>query len=389
VKKILCLLHKHQFGDINYPISVEYKLIYETLKKINKNTFFLDTNDEKYIYLNNVKILNYVKKIRPEVIFCHQSSYEIYSETFDIIRSICSPIIINWCSDDSWRYKQHSALIARSFDFLITTYQKAHNNNNNNNINSILSNWGCADNWFIKPRKNISYLYDVCFIGSAYMDRKKMIKNLKDLGIHVECFGKGWGNIIDDNEYPKIINRSKININFSKSRGNQLQTKARVFEITGAGGFCLSEKSNELKYFFKEHYEIATFNNLIDLKNKIHYYLLRSDERKNICNNSYLRCRKNYNYRKIIQNILNILKEYKHKKKTNTILYKDFKLLRKNNHWMLKFYKTVSEFLMQLLFSKQKARKISRRFLFEIEWRIRGEKTYSSYGWCSNLFNYH
>ena len=82
-----------------------------------------------------------LKKIKPEIIFCHLSSYEIYSETFATIRSICSPIIVNWCSDDSWRYEQHSALIAKSFDLMITTYKDAHKNNFNNKINSILSNF--------------------------------------------------------------------------------------------------------------------------------------------------------------------------------------------------------------------------------------------------------
>ena len=112
-------MHKYQFGDPRYPVSVEYKAIYKTLKSLNKRTFFFDTHDQKDIFLNNIKILDFVKKIKPEIIFCHLSSYEIYSETFATIRSICSPIIVNWCSDDSWRYEQHSALIAKSFDLMI------------------------------------------------------------------------------------------------------------------------------------------------------------------------------------------------------------------------------------------------------------------------------
>ena len=119
MKKILCLLHKHQFGDAQFPISVEYNAIYKTLKTINKKTYFFDTHKQNDIFLNNISLLKFVKKIKPEIIFCHLSSYEIYSETFEIIKSICSPTIINWCSDDSWRYKQHSVLIAKSFDLMV------------------------------------------------------------------------------------------------------------------------------------------------------------------------------------------------------------------------------------------------------------------------------
>jgi len=388
VKKILCLLHKHQFGNLEYPISVEYKLIYKTLKKINKNTFFFDTHKEKSIHLSNLRILESVKKIKPELIFCHQSFYEIYSETFNTIRSICSPLIINWCSDDSWRYKQHSLLIAQSFDYMITTYKSAYNNNIKNKINSILSHWGCDENFFTKPKKRSLYLYDVCFIGNAYLGRKKIIKGLQDSGINIQCFGKGWGELIDDKELPKIMNSSKININFSRSRGNQLQTKARIFEITGAGGFCISEKSNEVKDFFRENHEIVIFNNLTELRNKIKYYLKHEIKRERICNNGYLRCSKEYYYKKIILDILELISNKKSKKLTINSPFKNLDLSTRSSSIVLRFYKYISILILKMFFSKDKAVKFSRRLLFEIEWRVRGEKTYSSKGWCSNLFNY-
>ena len=388
MKKILCLLHKHQFGNAAFPISVEYKLIYKTLKKINKNTFFFDTHKEKSIHLSNLKILECVKKIKPELIFCHQSFYEIYSETFNTIRSICSPLIINWCSDDSWRYKQHSSLIAESFDYMITTYKSAHKNNLRNKINSILSNWGCDENFFIKPKKKSAYLYDVCFIGNSYLGREKIINELKDFGINIQCFGKGWGELIDDKELPKIMNSSKININFSKSRGNQLQTKARIFEIIGAGGFCISEKSDEVKNFFRENHEIVIFNNLTELRNKIKYYLKNETKREKIVNNGYLRCSKEYYYKKIILDILELIFNKKPKKLIINFPSKNLNLLTRSSSIVLRFYKYTSILILKMFFSKDKAVKFSRRFLFEIEWRVRGKKTYSSKGWCSNLFNY-
>ena len=297
-------------------------------------------------------------------------------------------MIINWCSDDSWRYEQHSSLIAQSFDYQITTYKSAHNNNIKNKINSILSHWGCDENFFIKPKKKSSYMYDVSFIGNSYLGRKKIIEELKDFGINVKCFGKGWGEIIDDKQLPLVMNNSKININFSKSRGNQLQTKARIFEIIGAGGFCISEKSNEIKDFFRENHEIVIFNNLAELRNKIKYYLKNEIKRKSICNKGYWRCSKNYSYKKIIQNILELTSKKKPKKPNINSSYKDLNFLTSSPSLILRLYKSISIIIFKTFFSKEKAVKFSRRLLFEIEWRIRGEKTYSSKGWCSNLFNY-
>jgi len=389
VKKILCLLHKHQFGDAQFPISVEYNAIYKTLKTINKKTYFFDTHKKNDIFLNNISLLKFVKKIKPEIIFCHLSSYEIYSETFEIIKSICSPTIINWCSDDSWRYKQHSVLIAKSFDLMVTTYKEAHINNLSKKINSILSNWGCPNNWFIEPKKKNSYLYDICFIGNAYMGRKKIIKNLQDLGFSIQCFGKGWKDAVANKDLPRTINNSKINLNFSKSRGNKPQTKARVFEITGSGGFCLTEYSNEVKNLFKENHEIVIFKNLNELIYKIKYYLQNEYERKFICKNGYSKCYNEYSYKSIMINILKKISKIRYKKIIIPRAYKAYNLIRTNPHWLLRLYKCVSQSIFKFFFSKQNAVKLSRRLLFEIEWRLRREKTYSLNGWCNNLFNYH
>ena len=42
---------------------------------------------------------------------------------------------------------------------------------------------------------------------------------------------------------------------------------------------------------------------------------------------------------------------------------------------------------LRFLFDHKKSVKISRRILFEIEWRLRKEQTYSKTGWCFNLYD--
>jgi len=50
------------------------------------------------------------------------------------------------------------------------------------------------------------------------------------------------------------------------------QTKARIFEIMGAGGFCLTETSNEVSDFFVLDKEIVTFKNFQELLEKAKYF---------------------------------------------------------------------------------------------------------------------
>jgi spore maturation protein CgeB len=383
--KVLCMMHKNQFGNKEKPVSAEYNGIYKALKLINKNTFFLETHmNKKTIYENNLKIISEIRKIKPDIIFCHQSSYEIYSETYKIIKKICNPILINWCSDDSWRYNQHSYLISKNFDYLVTTYNYAHEKNLKNNINSILSTWGCPDHW-ISKKKSKDYKYDVTFIGNPYMGRRNIINKLKEDGIKINCFGFGWNSTIKDSQISQVIQASKINLNFSKSKGFKKQTKARIFEITGAKGFCLTEKSDELKKYFKIKKQIEVFDSYHELKNKINYYLENQKKREKISKAGYIKCKKNFIYTNVIKKILT---KVKIKEKVEKNSYKEEKLNKPKNNMILNIYKLIFTLLLMIFFSKKKSLSISRRLLFEIEWRLNKEKTYSTKGWCSRLFNY-
>lgn len=379
-------MHKHQFGDQTKPLSAEYNGIYKSLKKINKETYFFEThNRKKTIYENNLLIIKKVRKIKPDIIFCHQSSYEIYRETLVILKKICNPTIINWCSDDSWRFKQQSFLIAKNYDYMITTYSYAHKSYIEMNTKSILASWGCPDHWIKKKEKKNSFKYDVTFIGSPYMGRRNIIKKLSTDGINVKCFGPGWKTLISDKNLPKVINNSKICLNFSKSKGKKKQTKARIFEITGSGSLCITESSNELKNYFKINKEIISFDSYEELLSKIKFFLKNENLRRKIAKKGYLKCKKNYIYTLILKKILSKVTVNKKKKLVNN---RQFILKKPKNNFILNFYKNFISIMLNLLFLNRKSASISRRILFELEWRINKSNTYSLRGWCNRIFNY-
>ena len=379
-------MHKHQFGNKAKPISAEYNGIFKSLKKINKKTYFFEThNRKKTIYENNLLIIEKVKKIKPDIIFCYQSSYEIYKETLEILKKICNPTIINWCSDDSWRFMQHSSLIAKNYDYMVTTYSYAHKAYLKMKTKSILASWGCPDHWIKNNEKKFSFKYDVTFIGNPYMGRRKIIKKLLKDGINVKCYGSGWNTVISDKNFPKVIRNSKICLNFSKSKGKKRQTKARIFEITGSGSLCITESSNELKNYFKLNKEIISFESYEELLSKIKFFLKNEDLRKKIAKKGYLKCKKNYIYTLILKRILSKIKI----NTTNKLANKEKLVLREpKNNFVLNFYKNFFMFMLKLFFSNQKSLSISRRILFELEWRINKHETYSLNGWCNRIFNY-
>ena len=386
--KILCLLPVYNYNDKLRGHTAEYSIIYRSLKKKYKQTNLIDSSSYSRIKDLNIDIIKKVKRFNPDIVFTCTYTYEIYLETLLEIKKNRKCKIINWSSDDSWRYNQHTSLLLEGYDIAVTTHLKSHLKNKKK-INSIHTSWGCPDHWKAKITKEKRCKYDVSFVGNSYMDRKEYINFIKDNGIKVDCFGAGWRNKpVSEKKMLEIFKTSKMSLNFSKSRGNEKQIKARVFEIIGAGGFCLSEDAPNISKFFKPNRQISLFKNKDELLKKINFYLKNPIIRNQIAQKGNINSRKNYLNSFIINKIIAKSLKFKKKKfkpiqglKTNLFIYKI--LIR-----FCFFYKFLSNLLLIIFVDKKKALKISRRILFEIEWRLRKRKTYTKFGYCSRVFNF-
>ena len=384
INKILCVLPKYSFGDSKKGISPEYNAIYRPIKKNRKNVYYFDSLKSKNLKQVNLELLKKVKKTNPDLIFFALSSFEINIETLINIKKKFNCLIVNWCSDDEWRFNQYSSLLSPFFDCMITTSIEAKKKYKKNKQFSILSHWGCPDHWIRNPVISKKCRYDVSFIGKSYFDREDIILFLNSKNINVKCFGYGWGTrVLKDREIPEIFRYSKISLNFSATRGFGKQTKARVFEVTGSGGFLLTENSDNLFNFYNSK-QILVFNNKEELLKKINKVLINPKLRDKMVYSSF-KTSKKYSYSAIMKKIISELEITKIKKKTNLKFEnsQDLSILEK---FILNFYKFCTVSILKIFFENDKSLKISRRLLFEIEWRLRREKTYSKTGWCFNLF---
>jgi spore maturation protein CgeB len=386
--KILCLLPVYNYNDKNRGHTAEYSIIYRSLKKKYKKTYLIDSSSWSKIEDLNKEVIKKTKKINPDILFTCIYTYEIYLETLLEIKKNVNCKIINWSSDDSWRYNQHTSLLLNGYDVSITSHWQSHLKNKKK-INSIYTSWGCPDEWKGNIHKANKCKYDVSFVGNSYMDRKDFINFLKNNGIKVACFGAGWSNkSVSEKKMLEIFRNSKMSLNFSKSRGNEKQIKARVFEIIGSGGFCVSEEAPNISKFFLPNKQIALFKNKHDLLKKIRFYLKNLNVRNQIAQQGNVKSRKNYLNSFIINKIINKVLKFKKKNfkstkelKTNLFIYKT--ILR-----ICFFYKFLMNLLLIVFVGRKKTNKISRRILFEIEWRLRKKKTYTKFGYCSKTFNF-
>ena len=385
---ILCVLSKFNYREKNKGTSAEYNIIYLPLKKkFKKSIKFINSADNKYKEIKqlNEYLINCVKKNKPKYIFLSINTYEIYLETLIEIKKICNCKIINWFTDDSWRYEERSIFYLQYVDFAITNHFISHIKNKKKGVNSIFTGWGCPDHWISKNNLRSNYKYEVTFIGNNYFDREKYINFLKDKGIKIKCFGNGWQNSssVTEKKLLDIIKNSKISLNFSRSRGKEKQTKARVFEITGVGGFCLTENSKDLRSFFKSD-EVVSFSNELELYNKIRFFLKNENLRNKIAKKSNYKTRNKFKNSIVINRILKIISKTKGKKYFNTINYER----KKNSIFIFKILKSIAIIILKLFLNQKKSIKVIRRIFFEIEWRLRGSLTYTKNGICSNIFNF-
>ena len=384
--KILCVFGKYLYGQEERGISTEYFSFIPAFKTLGYEVAFFDSWNKNlyknYIELNDA-LIDTVEIEKPDFIFTVQLGYEIWIETWDYIRSSFNIKTIHWGTDDSWKYKEHTKFLANHFDLMVTTYEEFVSLYIEQKANVHLSGWGVPIQWITTPKKGKECKYNVTFIGAAHGDRKEKVKKLIDEGIDVQCFGYGWNNgPIDSSKIPIIFNDSIISLNFANSTGEN-QIKARVFEVTGSGGFLMTEDAKNLNKVFTEN-EIITFTDINDCIKKIKFYLNNLEERDNIVFNGFRKTSDEFTYKKRVENIIKMANISK-KVNVHSVDFKKAKALHKENIFM-DLIKSILIFCGIIFFGKEKGYRFARRAIYEFSWRFFGKNTYKAKGLVGRMF---
>jgi spore maturation protein CgeB len=191
----------------------------------------------------------------------------------------------------------------------------------------------------------------VSFVGAGYYNRTQVFASLASYPLKI--WGSEWptmrpfdklvqenGRRIAVNEYVKIFNASAINLNLhSSNERDTIDPKGdfinpRTFEIAACGAFQLVDERLYLPDCFTPGYDIITFRDVADLKNKINYYLNHEQERNIIAERSRQKVIKFHTYEHRLEEIITEIyssKYYQLKKRFVSSPWK--KLLEKSkNH---------------------------------------------------------
>jgi spore maturation protein CgeB len=107
-------------------------------------------------------------------------------------------------------------------------------------------------------------------------------------------------------EMPKVFRESKINLNITIPNIKS-GVPLRVYDILGAGGFCITNFQAELPMFFENEKHMVWYYNQRDLFEKVDYYLCHDAEREQIARAGYEYVKAHCSYEARINEILDTL----------------------------------------------------------------------------------
>lgn len=401
--RILCVLSKFAYGKQQRGENYDYVHFLPALERMGHEISFFDSGDRSsygdFSELN-AALLTHIDRFRPDVIFCVLMHYEIWLETLDLIRANSPAAIVNWGTDDSWKFTQASRFFAAHVDLHVTTSHMAESAALSGGLtNVMLSQWAASSGDFTKPRAAKDCQYEVSFVGNLYGYRHAWISELRDNGIEVATFGHGSeGGVVEAHKIPDIYNSSLISINFSgagdgglKGMGSAArQIKARTFEVPGSGGFLLTESAPDLERYFVAGTEIEVFQTPAELIAKVNYFRDHPVERDRIACAGHRRTLEHHSYERRFAEILVQLRPVLEGRRNRAwaISVRDLtaQVAQHRAGWATAWLRGFLVTPFSLLFGKARGVRAARRFLYEMSWRVCGEVTYRARGLPGRLF---
>ncbi len=317
-KRILVVILKDDYGDAKRGSSYEYTYFYKSLSDLATKVRLFDFGP----YLNNtdqlqIDLLKAADEFQPDLIFFTLYQNQFTFKTLDLLKE--KYLTINWFCDDQWRFDDFSSKYCHHFSYVVTTDPYAVQKYERIGYpNAILSQWAARESLPSLDLDNVEYLHDVTFIGGINPFRQWFVRQLKSRSVNIQAFGSGWPNgRVTYQQMNDIFRQSRINLNISNSKNydlrfitsswknfesfrtsskNKEQMKGRHFEIPAFGGFQLSNYVDFLEDYYTIGKEIAIYNTIDDLADKIRYYLDHEDLRRSITLAGFKRTRHEHLY---------------------------------------------------------------------------------------------
>lgn len=307
-------LEMHNFGyDSKMIIGNDIIL----LNKLAQETNIQLTNNNRLEFLAN--LIDFEK---PDILFISDAIEYDYKLTKLLKHK--PKLIIAWrsqsVSDDmDWR----------DYDIVVSNMYKIKELASQKGVKYFEEFYPAFPNFIINNLDPINYEYDLSFAGQITLDHIKRIKYLEIIS-----------NVIDNSQikfavftpnkqslppefklnnflqhekfgldYYNTFRKTKININVHLDIADNIGNM-RLFEITGSGGFLLTDYHPNIEKFFKVGEEIDVFNSPEELMQKIQFYLHNDKLREQIAIKGQEKCLKQFSLYNAAYKLHQIIQKY-------------------------------------------------------------------------------
>ena len=177
----------------------------------------------------------------------------------------------------------------------------------------------------LSPAEQKEFGADLSFMGAGYPNRRRAFLRLADQGLKI--WGTEWeeeprlapfvqrqGSRISPEDCVRIYNATAVNINLHSSvRPDSLVSggdfvNPRTFELAACGAFQLVDRRSLMPELFGED-ELAVFDSMEELTEKIGYYKSRPEERKAVAARGRARVLADHTYASRMKTLLEFARE--------------------------------------------------------------------------------
>lgn len=324
--RILYVAHRYDYGRPELGYSFEHYNFFESLRSMGHEIDYFDLGERSRALGRegmNEALLTRTNTTQPDLVFTFMFEEELDPDT---VREVTArTTTFNWFADDHWRFESFTSRWAPCFTWVSTTARSALQKYAALGYRNVIkTQWAAATSRYYK--RGLPLTHDVTFVGQAYGDRPEVVRTLREAGVPVQTWGRGWavrrahllaarlpgirsvgGTALlrraeastrcDQDEMIAIFEQSKVNLNLvSASQGDESQIKGRTFEVPACGGFLLDGHAEGLEEYFDIGRELVVYADADDLRDKCRFFLANESARAKIAEAGHRRVHREHTY---------------------------------------------------------------------------------------------
>lgn len=305
-------------GHEVYPFDYRGYGIPERVRKYNR---FID---DMGIYKINRDFTRLVESVRPDMLFM-MHGFTIHESTLRVLKEQQRMLTVNWLCDYPREYEE-ACRYAPLFDYFLVSGSDALKRlrlAGHKNVHQFL--FACEPRYHkpveLTPEEREMYSSDICFIGSMYPGRMRMLEKISDFDIAI--WGPRWnelshetgvkalvrGGSLNAEEWVKAYAATKIVLNnissFAPYVDNMMNT--RVFEALACKRLQLVDTRDDVLMNFTSGSELVCYSSIEELRHQFIYYLEHPDEAEEIAENGYRKVLQFHTYDHRVREIMEII----------------------------------------------------------------------------------